>query len=117
MVRSGWAVAYREYATAFIADEANARQQRSNLWQGSFQMPEDYRRSKRQQAARQIPVAAPPMPGGCRIKGNISRQGKKIYHVTGQRDYERTSTDLSRGERMFCSPEEAMRAGWQPAKR
>ncbi len=49
MVRSGWAVAYREYATAFIADEANAHQQRRNLWQGSFQMPEDYRRSKRQQ--------------------------------------------------------------------
>jgi endonuclease YncB( thermonuclease family) len=25
MVRSGWAVAYRQYATAFIADEADAR--------------------------------------------------------------------------------------------
>ncbi|KAA8921393.1 hypothetical protein GIY21_20440 [Xanthomonas sontii] len=33
------------------------------------------------------------------------------------KDYERTSIDLSLGERMFCSPEEAMRAGWQPAER
>ncbi|WOS42983.1 thermonuclease family protein [Xanthomonas rydalmerensis] len=117
MVRSGWAVAYRQYATAFIADEADARQHQRNLWQGPFQMPADYRRAKRDQAARQAQVATPPMPSGCRIKGNISRQGKKIYHVPGQRDYERTSIDLSRGERMFCRPEEAARAGWQPAQR
>lgn len=117
MVRSGWAVAYRQYATAFIADEADARQHQRNLWQGPFQMPADYRRSKRDQAARHAPVATQPAPGGCQIKGNISRQGKKIYHVPGQRDYARTSIDLSRGERMFCSPADAVRAGWQPAKR
>jgi len=110
MVRSGWAVAYRQYATAFIADEADARQHQRNLWQGPFQMPADYRRSKRDQAARHAPVATQPA-------GNISREGRKIYHVPGQRDYARTSIDLSRGERMFCSPADAVRAGWQPAKR
>lgn len=57
------------------------------------------------------------MPGGCRVKGNISRQGKKIYHVPGQRDCEGTRIDLSRGECMFCSPGEALRAGRHPAKR
>lgn len=117
MVRSGWAVAYRQYATAFIADEADARQHQRNLWQGPFQMPADYRRSKRDQAARHAPVATQPAPGGCQIKGNISRQGNKIYHVPGQRDYARTSIDTSRGERMFCSTADAVRAGWQPAKR
>ena len=117
MVRAGWAVAYRQYATAFIADEADARQHQRNLWQGTFQMPADYRRSKREQTARHAPVAAQPAPGGCRIKGNISGQGKKIYHVPGQRDYARTSIDLSHGERMFCSASDALRAGWQPAKR
>lgn len=117
MVRSGWAVAYRQYATAFIADEADARQHQRNLWQGPFQMPADYRRSKRDQAARHAPAATQPAPGGCQIKGNISRQGKKIYHVPGQWDYARTSIDTSRGERMFCSPADAVRAGWQPAKR
>ncbi len=112
----GWAVAYRQYTTAFIADEADARQQRRNLWQGPFQMPADYRRGKREEA-RQARAVVPLVSGSCRIKGNISRQGKKIYHVPGQRDYERTSIDLSRGERMFCRPEEAARAGWHPAKR
>ncbi len=117
MVRSGWAVAYRQYATAFIADEADARQHQRNLWQGRFQMPADFRRGKRDEASRRTPVAAQPAPGGCRIKGNISQQGKKIYHVPGQRDYARTSIDPSRGERMFCSTGDALRAGWQPAKR
>jgi len=116
MVRSGWAVAYRQYATAFIADEVDAHQHQRNLWQGPFQMPADYRRSKREQTARHAPVAAQPAPGGCRIKGNISRQGKKIYHVPGQRDYARTSIDTNHGERMFCSPADALGAGWQPAK-
>lgn len=117
MVRSSWAVAYRQYATAFIADEVDAHQHQRNLWQGPFQMPADYRRSKREQTARHAPVAAQPVLGGCRIKGNISRQGKKIYHVPGQRDYERTSIDTNHGERMFCSPADALQAGWQPAKR
>ncbi|NYI19768.1 endonuclease YncB(thermonuclease family) [Xanthomonas arboricola] len=117
MVRSGWAVAYRQYAKAFIADEADARRQRRNLWQGPFQMPVDFRRSKRDQTARQIQVTTPPVSSRCSIKGNISRKGKKIYHVPGQRDYERTSIDLSHGERMFCSSQEALRAGWLPAKR
>lgn len=62
-------------------------------------------------------MAAQPMPGRCRIKGNISRHGNKIYHMPGQQDYKRTSIDLSRGERMFCRPEAAARAGWRPARR
>nr|WP_088033066.1 thermonuclease family protein [Xanthomonas sp. SHU 199] len=97
MVRSGWVVAYRQYSKDFIADESDARQHQQNLWQGPFQMPADYRRGKREQAARQAQVATPPVSSGCRIKGNISRQDKKIYHLPGQRDYERTSIDPSCG--------------------
>lgn len=117
MVRSGWAVAYREYAKAFVADEDAARQQRRNLWQGPFQMPADYRRDRRGQGARKPASGDVQPPGRCSIKGNISHDGRKIYHVRGQRDYERTRIDLARGERMFCTPTEAVRAGWQPAKR
>lgn len=47
MVNSGWAVACRQYATAFIADEADARLRRRNLWQGPFQILAGYCRSKR----------------------------------------------------------------------
>ncbi len=58
-------------------------------------------------------------PGSdCDIKGNISRpSGEKIYHLPGQAFYNVTRIDLFRGERWFCSEEEAREAGWRRAFR
>jgi len=52
------------------------------------------------------------VPGKCRIKGNISGNGK-IYHVPGSDAYAKTRIDESKGERWFCSEEEARAAGWR----
>jgi len=41
------------------------------------------------------------------IKGNINRQGKKIYHVQGGRSYDEVNP-----EEMFCSEREAKEAGF-----
>jgi hypothetical protein len=49
---------------------------------------------------------------GCRIKGNISGNGK-IYHVPGSDAYAKTRIDESKGERWFCSEDEARAAGWR----
>lgn len=118
MVRNGWAVAYRQYATAFIADERIAQQQKRNLWQGTFQQPAEYRRSKRQQvAARASATVSAAVPGRCVIKGNISGKGSKIFHMPGQRDYARTSISTDKGERYFCSAQDALKAGWRRAAR
>ncbi|WP_115048289.1 thermonuclease family protein [Xanthomonas arboricola] len=117
MVQSGWAVAYREYATAFVADERTAQQQRRNLWAGSFQMPADYRRGKRRQSAQRVQATHTQAPAHCAIKGNISSKGSKIFHMPGQRDYERTSVSPARGERYFCTSQDAIKAGWRRAAR
>lgn len=53
----------------------------------------------------------------CNIKGNISSRGDKIYHMPGQQFYESTIIDPSKGERYFCSREEAEQAGFRPSKR
>ena len=58
---------------------------------------------------------SPPPNPACPIKGNISSE--HIYHMPGQRDYCKTVIDESKGERWFCSPEEAEAAGWRAAKR
>ena len=50
--------------------------------------------------------------GNCRIKGNISSSGK-IYHVPGSNNYDRTRIDTSKGERWFCSEQQAIDAGWR----
>jgi micrococcal nuclease len=52
----------------------------------------------------------------CVIKGNISSSGEKIYHLPGQRYYNQTVIDESKGERWFCSEEEAQAAGWRKSK-
>ena len=55
--------------------------------------------------------------GACDIKGNISSKGEKIYHVRGMRNYDDTIITEGKGERWFCSEQEAVAAGWRRAKR
>lgn len=43
MVRSGWAVAFREYSDEYVSDENAARSERRGLWQGGFQLPSEWR--------------------------------------------------------------------------
>jgi endonuclease YncB( thermonuclease family) len=58
-------------------------------------------------------LAARAQSGKCLIKGNISENGR-IYHVPGGRYYQRTQIDETKGERWFCTEEEARAAGWRP---
>jgi len=53
----------------------------------------------------------------CVIKGNISfNGGRRIYHLPGQADYDRTIIRPEYGERWFCSEQEALNAGWKRAR-
>lgn len=57
-------------------------------------------------------------PSNCKIKGNISyKTGEKIYHVPGGNFYSRTKINPSKGEKWFCSEEDAKKAGWRRSKR
>ena len=47
------------------------------------------------------------------IKGNINSKGDRIYHLPGSSSYGPTKINESRGERWFCSEEEARAAGWR----
>ena len=74
---------------------------------------------KRPEAVAPLPLADVPAasasdgaPGECRIKGNISGSGK-IYHVPGSDAYAKTKIDESKGERWFCTEDEARAAGWR----
>lgn len=46
------------------------------------------------------------------IKGNISTEGEKIYHMVGGQFY-----DVTIAEEMFCSEEEANDAGFRKSQR
>ena len=42
------------------------------------------------------------------IKGIISSSGERIYHVPGQRYYDKTRINWSKRERWFCTEQEAV---------
>jgi len=123
MVRSGFALAYRYYSRDYVDEEDEARAAKRGVWAGEFTPPWDWRRNP-QAAPAPAPNAPAPssqqQPTDCAIKGNINRQGERIYHVPGSVSYRETIIDESRGERWFCSEGEARSAGWRapraPAK-
>lgn len=132
LVDRGLAVADRTRATGYGLREDAARQAKRGLWAGSFTMPWDLRRGVRGRpdgyaVAVGTPLAVAPTSAptpeeaarkaACRIKGNITREGTKLYWVPGSRRYAETVIAEAAGERWFCSEDEAKAAGWlEPAR-
>ena len=59
--------------------------------------------------------AAKEARGDCQIKGDVTSDGERLYHRQGERDYESIWISEAKGERWFCSVDEAEAAGWRPA--
>jgi endonuclease YncB( thermonuclease family) len=118
LVDAGVAVAFRKYSDKYVVNEERARAAKRGLWAGTFEMPWDYRERRRTQseAKRALPPGCPaeptPLPAECTIKGNVSRSGR-IYHMPSSRDYDRVVINRDKGERYFCSEEEARACGWR----
>ena len=47
MVRNGYAVAYEKYSKKFVSMQKIAEKNKSGLWEGSFDMPWDWRKKNR----------------------------------------------------------------------
>lgn len=109
LVAQGLAFAYRRYSLVYDLTEKAAVVRGAGLHGSYVEAPAAYRRATGA-------AAAAPGPG-CRIKGNVSSKGARIYHRPGQRDYGETRISLAKGERWFCTEAEARAAGWRAAKR
>jgi endonuclease YncB( thermonuclease family) len=80
--------------------EYEAKAKRVGLWQDDNPIaPWDWRRGESGETAAE----------NCNIKGNI-------YHMPGQRYYNNTKINESKGEKWFCSESDARAAGWRKAK-
>jgi hypothetical protein len=115
MVRDGWAVAFVEYATDYVAQESHAKRERRGIWGGKFVVPAAYRKIARQ--GENSSRLATTQAQDCSITGNIGKSGERIYHLPGDAFYSRTKIDQGAGERWFCSEQEAQAAGWRRASR
>jgi endonuclease YncB( thermonuclease family) len=110
MVRQGMALAYRQNSTDYVRQEKKAAKEKIGVWRGWFVKPWDWRRGRRLTRERVFDEDA------CAIKGNITRGGKRVYHVPGGQYYGPARIDTSLGERWFCSEEEARKAGWRKSR-
>jgi endonuclease YncB( thermonuclease family) len=130
LVRNGWALAFRRYSTAYIADEDFAREQKHGLWSGAFIAPWEWRHRSSATAilgAVAIPIdaqsrllspaaaAEPPNPN-CVIKANLKSAPQCIYHVPGGHFYDRLDMEQTSSRRWFCSEAEAQAAGCRKSK-
>jgi endonuclease YncB( thermonuclease family) len=103
MVEQGYARAFVKYSSEYVADETVAMAAHRGLWSGQWQAPWDWR-------AEQL-TANDPIVGQCVIKGNIGKKGK-VYYLPFHAAYSRVKIDANKGERWFCSEDEAMAQGW-----
>lgn len=108
LVTQGLAFAYLKYGHDYAEHQASAASLKRGLHALTVTEPGQHRKTRAK-------GQTPPKPA-CNIKGNISKNGK-IYHVPGQKYYDRTGISASLGERWFCSEAEARAAGWRKARR
>ncbi len=111
-VRTGWSFAFVRYSTRLVEEERAARRERLGIWAADeVEEPWTFRQTRWNKAAEDA-------PDRCAIKGNVNAKGERIYHLPwSSRFYGRTRIDTSKGERWFCTENEAQAAGWRPAKR
>ncbi|TPK18324.1 thermonuclease family protein [Mesorhizobium sp. B2-5-7] len=120
MVEHGQALDWPKYSNgAYAPQQAKAKASKLGLWAGSFQTPWDWRvqHSDDGQTTSAPVLAFGNGSSGCVIKGNISADGERIYHVPGQKYYSVTVISQAKGEKWFCSEAEAVAAGWRRSKR
>jgi hypothetical protein len=72
--------------------------------------------NQRAKAIAQPVSAAGALSQDCLIKGNVNREGERIYHLPGGLNYAKVNI-AAPGKRWFCTEAEAEAAGWRPAKR
>ncbi|WP_246685785.1 thermonuclease family protein [Mesorhizobium sp. B2-4-6] len=122
MVEHGQALDWPRYSHgAYAQQQAQAEAAKVGLWVGAFQAPWEWRSEHRggdgEQPSSTLSLFGSGS-GGCDIKGNISMNtGERIYHVPGQEHYDETVISTGKGERWFCSEDDARAAGWRKAGR
>ena len=113
LLKAGVVAVYpRDTLRDYLDYEKEAQLLERGIWAWESERPIDHRAAQRSRSDIQIEVGS----RECNIKGNISGSGK-IYHMPGQENYARTQINTSKGERWFCSEQDARDAGWRRAGR
>lgn len=105
MLGQGYAVALPESFPAYQSAEAAARTAKLGLWRGEFIPPGAWRSGERLPGEITDPTF-------CVVKAVITEKEQKIFYIPSDEDYQQIEIDPARGERIFCSDDEAILQGW-----
>ena len=105
LLSQGYALALPDAFPIYQSAQAAAQEGELGLWRGDFVRPEDWRRGAR------LP-GEPTDTAVCVVKGTVTEEAQKIFYIPSDKDYNKIAIDPTRGERMFCSDDEAILAGW-----
>jgi endonuclease YncB( thermonuclease family) len=109
LVRQGHVFADGSILARYAGQEREARAAKAGLWSGDVERPAAYRAKLWDEAKRRA-------PDGCPIKGQVAG-GARTYVLPWSPEYERVRVQKTRGERWFCSEQEALAAGFKAAQR
>ena len=109
LVRQGYVFAGGGLLARYAGEEREARTAKAGLWGGEVERPAEYRAKLWEEAKRRA-------PDGCPIKGQVTASSR-TYVLPWSPDYERARVQSTRGERWFCSEQEAVSAGFKAAQR
>jgi len=111
-----------KYEKDFISIENTAKRNKVGLW-GSCDTSAYGGTNTSNVLAAEITLTSTPsstiistiVNSNCVIKGNVSSSGK-IYHMPGQRYYDKTTIESQNGDQFFCTEQDAINAGFRKSK-
>jgi len=103
----GYVTTTAEAGPDYKEAEAEASQARLGLWHSQFVAPADWR------AGERLPGEGDTDPDPCPIKATVTKNGKRVFYVPTDEDYQTIKTDPAKGDMLFCSVDEALTEGWQ----
>lgn len=107
LVRTGQVFAVPGFFARYSNVEQEARDARVGIWRADeVERPSEYRAKRWDEAKRSA-------PSGCPIKGRVA-SGARTYVLPWSSSYDSIRILERRGERWFCSEQEARAAGWRP---
>ena len=110
LVRQGYVFADGGFLARYAGEEREARAAKAGLWSGEVERPAAYRAKLWEEAKRRAPE-------GCPIKGQVSGASRASTCCRGRRTTSASRVQKARGERWFCSEQEAVAAGFKAAQR
>lgn len=109
LVRKGYAFADGTILARYGSEEREARNAKLGVWGGDAERPAAFRAKLWEEAKRRS-------PDGCPIKGQVAGAAR-VYVLPWSPEYDRIRVHKARGERWFCSEQEALSAGFKAAQR